>query len=222
MKNFESKLQRLKEIIQNDGIATKEKQKIISPNGQEDTWLFDLRNIFLNPEALNLIADIFWHRYEKEYPFQVGGQEVAAIPLVAAIVMKSEYWEKPVSGFFIRKSRKPVGLQKIIEGSLTDEKIILVDDLINGGSTASRQMKIIESFGKKVDSYFTLVNFRGKTNIELLSRRDIKLFSLFSPQDFNLPLEEKKPGKGKLSACLAFSIPEPQLFMGTSKIGSLS
>jgi len=42
--------------------------------------MFDLRAVFLDPEGLVLATDIFWQHFEKEYPFQVGGQELAAAP----------------------------------------------------------------------------------------------------------------------------------------------
>ena len=120
MKDFKKKVACLRDNIKKRGLVTKEKQKLIASDGSELRWLFDLRNIFLKPDSLDLIADIFWHIFEKEYPFQVGGQEIAAIPLVSAIIMKSKQLKKPVSGFVIRKSRKPAGLQKLIEGKLND------------------------------------------------------------------------------------------------------
>ncbi|MCX6741531.1 MAG: quinonprotein alcohol dehydrogenase, partial [Candidatus Parcubacteria bacterium] len=110
---MDTKIEKLKEIIKREGIITKNQRKIAGAKGNEISWLFDLRNIFLNSEGLDLITDIFWQYFEKEYPFQVGGQEVAAIPLISAIILKSEQINRPVNGFIIRKSRKPTGLQKI-------------------------------------------------------------------------------------------------------------
>lgn len=187
---MEEKIAKLKNIIQQEGIVYSLQQKIISPNGNEDKWIFDLRNIFLKPEALELITDIFWELFKSEYPFQVGGQEIAAIPLISAIILKSQQEKKPVTGFIIRKSRKPHGLQKIIEGQVTNEKIILVDDLINSGSTIDRQIKVLTDIEKKVDCLFTLINFRGVENITKLKRNQIKLHSLFTLNDFGLSLEK--------------------------------
>ena len=189
---MDKKIEQLKEIIKKHGVVRKDQQKIVSTRGTEETWLLDLRNIFLRPDSLDLITDIFWHHFAKEYPFQVGGQEIAAIPLVSAIVLKSYQQGKPVSGFIIRKSRKPTGLQKIIEGEINENKIILVDDLTNSGATILRQIKILEDIGKKVDSVFTLIRFRDKDYYKFLEEKQIKLVSLFSLSDFKLSLNKKE------------------------------
>jgi outer membrane protein assembly factor BamB/orotate phosphoribosyltransferase len=193
---FEIKKQRLLEIIKKDAIITGDQQKIVFGDGktgdQKKNWLLDFRYIFLNPEALELIVEIFWEKFEKEYPFQIGGQEIAAIPFVSAIVFHSQKMGKPVNGFIIRKSRKPTGLQKIVEGKVNNEKIILVDDLMNSGTTISRQIKVLETLEKKIDSIFILVNYRGEKNIQLLSQNNIRLFSLFKLEDLGLYLREEK------------------------------
>ena len=63
--------------------------KVILGNKQLlERWLFDFRNILLQPELLNRYAEIFWQLYVSRYPFQVCGMESAAISLVSAIVMK--------------------------------------------------------------------------------------------------------------------------------------
>ena len=214
MSELETKIEKLKELIREKGLVTQKQQKIIMPDGSEGNWLFDLRNVFLKPEALDLIVEIFWENFEKEYPFQVGGQEIAAIPLVSAIVLKSQQTGKPVNGFIIRKSRKPVGLQNLVEGEINNEKIILVDDLINTGSTVQRQLKIIESFGKKVNFVFILISFRGNRNVKLLEEKNIKLISLFSLKDFGLSLAEEKRAlpKEDFEVIWHFQAPDPNYY----------
>lgn len=193
METIDTKIEKLKEIIKKQGLVTKNQQKIISTRGAESNWLFDLRNIFLKPDSLNLITEIFWHYFKKEYPFQVGGQEIAAIPLVSAIVLKSHQTDKPINGFIIRKSRKPTGLQKIIEGEISKkDKIILIDDLTNSGATILRQIKVIEDIGKKVDCVFTLIRFRDEQYYKFIKEKQIKHISLFSLPDFGLFLNKKR------------------------------
>ena len=188
MDTIEDKKRHLLEIIKKEVIVTGKIQPSIHTNGiknSESSWLLDFRNIFLDPITLELIVEIFWHTFEKEYPFQVGGQEVAAIPLVSAIVLHSQKIGRPVSGFFIRKGRKPTGLQKIIEGRLNKEKIILVDDLTNSCSTLLRQNKVLESVGKKVEKAFVLVSFKEE-NKNILAQKNIGLFSLYNLDDIGL------------------------------------
>lgn len=185
--------EKLKKLIRENGLIFAGQKKIVSPNGRDSAWIFDLRSVFLNPEGLALATDIFWQVFEKDYPFQVGGQELAAAPLVSAIVLHSQRIKKPVNGFIIRKSRKPIGLQNIIEGEINQEKIILVDDLINSGSTALKQIATIKShLDQRIDKFFTFINFRGEINIKLLEQKGIQMVSLYGLKDFNLTLEEDK------------------------------
>jgi len=186
MKN-KIKIEKLKKIIAENALITDWRNK-----SGNSSWIFDFRNIFFKPETLDLIADIFWDLFKKEYPFQISGQEFAAIPLVSAIVMKSQQNKKPLNGFIIRKSRKPTGTQKLIEGEITDEKIILVDDLMNSGTTILRQIKILENLDKKVDAIFSLIRFRDLEYYKPLTDKGIKIISLFTLDDFNIALNDRK------------------------------
>jgi len=220
MNESKIKEKHLLEIIKKDVVVTDSQQKIVSPSGvaeKEGSWLLDFRNIFLDPIALELIVEIFWDRFEKEYPFQVGGQEIAAIPLVAAIVLHSQKMGKPINGFIIRKSRKPIGLQKIIEGKINSEKIILVDDLTNSGQTFLHQIKILKAVRRKVDSVFVLVSFREKESKDLLTQKDVRFFSLYSLKDLGLSVEKDKTPIQNFDILWHFKSPKPNFFLRVRK-----
>lgn len=166
-------------------------QIIEREEGASAQWLFDFRGLLMQPHWLNRYADIFWERYEKNYPFQVCGMESAAISLVAAIVMKGVERGTPVNGCFIRKSRKRDGLMKVIEGTLTDDPIILVDDLINSGKTFHKQIKILEEAHKHVSDIFALLAFRNLSAYQFAMERKINVSTLFSLLDLGIPLLNK-------------------------------
>lgn len=189
---MEEKIKKLQKIIQNRSVITNETQEIFTKNGQPAVWTFDIKSIVLTPEVLPLVADIFWEKYKKNYPFQVGGQEVTAIPLVAAIVYKSQLEGNPVNGFFLRKSRKKDGLLNVIEGDLNEHKIILVDDLINSGQTIDRQIKILEEKSSKIPDVFVLVRYRDIDDYQFLKDKNIRLEAIFSLDDFGLTKLKKK------------------------------
>jgi len=212
--------EKLKALIKKKGLVFADQKKIISAAGENSLWLFDLRAAFLDPEGLALATDAFWQTFEKDYPFQVGGQELAAVPLVAAIVLHGQRIKKPVNGFIIRKSRKPAGLQNIIEGTVGAEKIILVDDLINSGSTASKQIRAVKNeTGRNIDKFFTFINFRGEKNLELLAQKNIELISLFGLKDFGLTLNDDKdsPEKEHFKVLWHFRSPNPSFFLRVPK-----
>lgn len=155
---------------------------------REMKWLFDFRTLMLEPQWLNAYAEFFWERHADKLPFQVGGLETASIALVSAIVMKGVERGTPVNGFFIRKSRKREGLMKQVEGTLTDEPIILVDDILNTGKSFQKQILILEDLGKTVRELFAILTFRAQSVYAFAHTRGIHLDTLFTLRDFNQPL----------------------------------
>ncbi|MBI2048197.1 MAG: PQQ-binding-like beta-propeller repeat protein [Parcubacteria group bacterium] len=178
--------EKLKKIIQEKVFMPKDKQMIVSRRGMALNWIFDFRKIVLVSEYIDLIAEIFWEKHKHTYPFQVCGLEVAAIPLVTAIVMKGVQKKMPVNGFFIRKSRKKHGLMEMIEGKINNEKIIIVDDLVNSGKSIMRQIAVLEGSGGIVSEVFTLLRFRESEYYNFLKKQKIQLRSLFTPPDFGI------------------------------------
>ena len=157
-------------------------------SGISDPWIFDFRALMLRPRWINRYAEIFWEKYADKLPFQVGGLETAGIPLVAAIVMKSVERGTPINGFYIRKSRKRQGLMKYIEGTLTNEPVIFVDDLINSGQSANKQIDVLADAGIKVTDVFTLLAFRNDAVYAFFKDKGVVLSHMFTLPDFNIPL----------------------------------
>lgn len=172
-------------------------QEVFIPRGKEyfvpesSSWIMDFRRVCLDPQFLDAYTDVFYERYHDCYPFQVGGMEVAAIPLVAAIVMKMRERGKPINGFFIRKSRKKSGLLKMIEGRLTSDPVILVDDLINNGYTLDRQLKVLEEAKQKTIAFFTVLRFRPPEAYQKYQEAGIKIDGLFGLDEFTETLGTK-------------------------------
>lgn len=172
--------QRMRKYIIEEVFVRRQDAKIFP----ESNWLMDFRRVCLDPGFLDVYTDIFYERFKDRYPFQVGGMEVAAIPLVSAIIMKMRERGMPVNGFFIRKSRKKTGLLKMVEGKLTDDPVILVDDLINSGSTIDRQLKVMEEAQKKVATYFTVLRFRSRQAYQRYADEQIYIDALFGLDEF--------------------------------------
>ncbi len=154
--------------------------------GERARWIFDFRALMLQPHWLDRYAEIFWERYGAHYPFQVGAMEAAGIGLVAAIVMKSVQRGTLVNGFFIRKSRKRQGLMKRIEGTLTEDPIILVDDLLNSGGTFEKQLLVLAEVGKSVSDLCAIVAFRDASAYHALEKNGVRVESFFTLQDFGM------------------------------------
>lgn len=171
-------------------------------------WIFDFRRVLLNNEWLSAYAELFWERYKDRYPFQVGSIESGGIALVAAIVMKGMERGTPVNGFFVRKSRKKDGLMKLIEGELDKHPIILVDDLVNTGTSIMRQVLALAETGRPVEEVFLLVSFRDQTAYESIIKHGTRLSWEFHLSEFDLSLNERiKPSYDSLERVWKFQGP---------------
>jgi outer membrane protein assembly factor BamB/orotate phosphoribosyltransferase len=196
----------LRDAIRNRVFVTKDTAYIHATDFKEQAWIFDFRATMLEPAVLNAYAECFLDTYGNHPPFQVAGLEVAAIPLIAAIVMKSHERGTPVSGFFIRKSRKKTGLLKQIEGEVKNLPVILVDDLINSGGSFKKQIDILDKVRNEtpflsqlyVTRVHTILRFRETEAYTELAALKVPVASIFSLNDFqdlgvkNIPRDENK------------------------------
>jgi outer membrane protein assembly factor BamB/orotate phosphoribosyltransferase len=188
---MDSKRQQLKQLIVGDVFLTRGKgNTICAKNGLVSEWIFDFRRVLLKPKALRLISDIFADDMKKGAPFQVGGEEVAAIPLLTGLGLLLEE-EVATNIFFIRKSRKKDGLMRMVEGEITDDKIILVDDIINTGQSFMRQVEILEQLGKKVEAVWTILRFRDIDYYSYFRERGIKIYSVLDLNDLSDSIDVK-------------------------------
>src|SRR5206468_1282404 len=103
--------------------------------------------VFMQRDTLLQIAHAFWERNAAREPFQLGGLETAAIPLLTALMLTAPAERGPVNGFIIRKDRKTTGMGNAIEGDVLDLPIILVDDSLNSGSSAQKARTVIGMAG---------------------------------------------------------------------------
>ncbi len=195
-----SNLELLRKKIIQRVLVTHKDFFIYSSQGGGDAWMFDFRKIIMQPEILNAYAELFFERFKDNYPFQVGGIEVASIPLISAIVMKSVERGIPVNGFFIRKSRKKSGLLNMVEGTINNNPIILVDDLMNSGGSFVRQVEVLEQLKistppKKINilAIFSILQFKRNEQYSYFTNRKIVIEKLFSLDDFKASIPELTP-----------------------------
>jgi outer membrane protein assembly factor BamB len=189
-------------------------QRLISPGGRTNSWLIDMRKILMDGEVLQAIADNFWHTYSDNLPFQICGMEVASIPILSAILVESVHRGTPINGFIIRKERKTYGTGSLIEGTPSDDPVILVDDIINSGVSAEKSRVVLERLGKKIFSMFVIVDYKSKRGIAWRQAHQIPLVSPYTLTDFDL---EFKASQSKLEVpafrnAWSFRSPDPNSF----------
>ena len=176
--------ERLHDALSKRAFMTNREQTMVSPQGNPSKWFLDFRSIILDGPLLKDIATLYWDQLKPLRPFQVGGLETAAIALVAGLVLTAKADGVGLNGFYVRKSRKKDGLQRMVEGTLTEEKIILVDDGLNSGKSFIRQIELLHLLGKKVHAVCVMVRFRDLSFYRYFTEKGIKVISLFTLDDF--------------------------------------
>jgi orotate phosphoribosyltransferase len=163
-----------------------ETHPIISPSGKSQTWLFDLRRLFVRAEALEALAAAFYERFKSEDTFQLAGMETASIPLLTALALEGRRKGKAVSVAIIRKDRKRYGLSRNIEGDLGQGPVILVDDIVHSGKSAEKARVALAQEGVRIKSMFVVIDHRSRDGLAWRKQHGIEVHALFTPDDFGL------------------------------------
>lgn len=189
----EASLQRAQwvKIIQQRAVLHAPDHRLKNPNGSNAAWLVDMRRIFLDAALLDRLADNFWRLFGDKMPFQIGGMEVAAVPLISAILMRSAARGSRVNGFIIRKERKTYGVGNQIEGEVTDAPIVIIDDLLNSGQSLEKVRVILADRGKRIAMIFVVVDFCSGNGIAWRQHHQIPVVSLITLEDLGLATTRK-------------------------------
>jgi len=135
---------------------------------------------------------------------------MGAVPLISAIMVKGLQRGTPVNGFVVRKERKHYGLTKTYEGELTDEPVVVVDDLINSSSTQEKVRVVLAESRRSIREVFVVIDYRSTKGRDWLSRHNIGLTSIFELSSFDLTLNEPKPRHEGLGFKLVWHLPAPE------------
>jgi orotate phosphoribosyltransferase len=186
------KKQVLEDIIKRKGIVVRNREITLS-SGEKSYYYYDLKKISLDPGAINLIGDLLLEEILLKFGRvkSVGGMASGAVPLIAAVVMKSTNSNSYMTGFYVRKERKTYGLQKVIEGKII-EPVVIVDDVITTGNSIREVINAVKGEGFDIRGVFTLLDREENHGLKKL----VDCYSLFRHSDFssyiNEQLERKK------------------------------
>jgi orotate phosphoribosyltransferase len=152
-------------------------------SGRTSDIYFDMKMAMFDPETINLITDAILDALAEEDAACIGGLEMGAVPIVSAVVCKS-HPERPVKGFFVRKTVKAHGTQKKIEGHFDPKgKIALLEDVTTTGGSVLDAVRAVREAGGRVATVLTVVD-REEGARENLAREGIDLRAIFTRADF--------------------------------------
>jgi len=180
---IEDKNRRLKEIIRKRGIVIKD---VTLSSNRKSKFYYDIKSIVNEPEGAALIGELLLAKISMINPkiMSVGGLESGAIAISTAIVCSCYHLRMPnrISGFFVRKSVKTYGLEKMIEGIVKDP-VAVVDDVITTGKSVIDAVSALRNNGVSNIHIFCVIDRQTEDN--LLEHSNLQYHSLFRHSDFS-------------------------------------
>ncbi|MFO8100384.1 MAG: orotate phosphoribosyltransferase [Salinibacter sp.] len=149
-------------------LVRREDELITDPRGQPIGWLLDTRIPMLEADLFEEVGRVLAGRLQERGLDQVVGYGFGAYPLVCSVLSAAE--EEPFKGGLVRDERKEHGRRRLVEGPIDrDEPVVLLDDIINSGRSASQALGLLRRAGFDVVGLLTLFNFTwssGQSRIE--------------------------------------------------------
>ena len=173
----------------------------VDVHGKPYTWMFDTRELLLTFPYLQLMGAMLWARLKHYEPNAVGGMTLAANPLTAAVLYEAWKDGYPLNGFLIRKEPKENGLRKLVEGPALQRgaRIVLVDDMVNSGTTQRRAWRALEPLRPNIVAIGTVLNTQAAGQ-QWLEGRGVKVESLFTLAELGAALRpETQPHSATLA-----------------------
>lgn len=106
--------------------------------------MFMMRRLTHNPDMfykviVHIFDDIVSSLPDKEFPqFQFCGLESGSLPLITGLQMYAKSFGLSINAFTVRKERKSYGLFHWVEGMPDNTPVMLIDDVVNSGSSMGR------------------------------------------------------------------------------------
>jgi len=159
-------------------LVRREDELITDPRGQPIGWLLDTRIPMLDSELFEEVGQVLADRLRERELSQVVGYGFGAYPLVCSVLsaaglvcsVLSAAGDTPFNGGLVRDERKEHGRRRLVEGPIDrDEPVVLLDDIINSGRSASQALGLLRRAGLDVVGLLTLFNFTwssGQSRIE--------------------------------------------------------
>jgi orotate phosphoribosyltransferase len=177
----DSRRERLREIIEKKSLITGRSFTLAS--GRTSTFFVNLKQTMLDPEGANLLADLILDVMADQGIHNIGGLEMGAVPMVSAVCTKS-FERFPVNAFFVRKSVKDHGAEKLIDGHLDQgSEVLIIDDVVTTGGSAMQAAEAVRARGCHVSKILAIVD-RQEGGRENLADHGFELISLLNRSDF--------------------------------------
>ncbi len=151
-----------------EALVRREDELITDPRGQPIGWLLDTRVPTLDGDLFTEVGMVLAERLRERGAFQIVGYGFGAHPLVCSVLSVDD--GDGFKGGLVREERKEHGRRRLVEGPIDpDAPVVMVDDIINSGRSASEALTLLRGAGFTVEGLLTLFNFTwssGQSRIE--------------------------------------------------------
>ena len=118
-----------------------------------------------------------------------------------------------MNGFIVRKERKTYGTGGLIEGTLTDAPIVIVDDIVNSGSSLEKVRVVSKGEKKTIALAFVPIDYHSAKGEAWREKHRIPVRSLFRLAEFGLSIEKpESPLSTTFKNKWNFAAPDPNFF----------
>jgi orotate phosphoribosyltransferase len=152
---------RLIEIIKARSFQSGKDVKLAS--GRTSTYYFNMKPTMLDAEGAHVIATLILSAIAGLKADLIGGLEMGAVPLAAAVAAVSHAQGRPINAFFVRKQAKEHGTKSLIEGlpngeSLKGKRVVVVEDVTTTGGSAIKAAEALRAEGADVVGVVTVID----------------------------------------------------------------
>jgi orotate phosphoribosyltransferase len=139
----------------------------VDRRGRPLAWSLDCRELTLDATLLPAIAELLWPAVSRHMPAVIAGPTVSAAPLVSALLVVAAREGHEANGALVRRTAKPYGLRKLIEGPplAPGARAVVVDDILAHGSSIVRTRAALRSAGAVPVAAVTLVDLETPASI---------------------------------------------------------
>ncbi|MEL6374551.1 MAG: orotate phosphoribosyltransferase [Pseudomonadota bacterium] len=129
-------------------------------SGRMSDHYFDMKPSMLDPVGAGVLARMLFARIAPAQVDHVGGLEMGAVPLLGPLAMVSAQANQPLPAFFVRKTVKAHGTQRLIEGvrDLAGKRVAIVEDVTTTGGSAMASIKAVQAEGAEVALVISLLD----------------------------------------------------------------
>ena len=184
MKSCKNMKEKLKNLVRDKSLLSGADFTLAS--GETSQYYFNMKNTTFDPEGSLLLSDLILELVEPYNVESIGGLEMGAVPIAAAVTCRSFQKERPIAGFFVRKQTKGHGTKSLIEPNQpAGTRVAVIEDVTTTGASALQAVDAVEAAGCEVSVVITLVD-RQEGATEAFTRRNLPFHALFRASDFDV------------------------------------